>query len=262
MTAIRLARGTTGRDKVVKFVGCYHGHVDHMLAAAGSGLMTLGLPGSRACQRIHEAHDTRSYNDQAAVQKPSKAWQEDSSCDSRTVAANMGVVPPNRLPQVPQEPVFKARQRTHLRRGDNGFRLGYGSTQPMFGVKADLTCLGKDNRRRIPIGACCGKASIMDNLAPVGKVYQAGTLSGNPSAWLPASRPQAAQAPPAVRRTGVQDDGALRQTKRGNEPQRCAIRDKHLRFDVHPLLHWPRCHDYKSATGATQSAMRNSSMRC
>jgi glutamate-1-semialdehyde 2,1-aminomutase len=183
MTAIRLARGTTGRDKVVKFIGCYHGHVDHMLAAAGSGVMTLGLPGSPGVPKDFTKHTILvPYNDQQAVKSAfEKHGGSIAAVIVEPIAGNMGVV-------LPQPGFLKCLRSECSKHGSilifdeviTGFRIGYGSVQPMYGVSADLTCLGKIIGGGFPIGACCGKASIMDNLAPEGKVYQAGTLSGNP----------------------------------------------------------------------------------
>lgn len=183
MTAIRLARGTTGRDKVVKFIGCYHGHADHMLAAAGSGVMTLGLPGSPGVPKDFTKHTILvPYNDQEAVRRAFEKHGKDiAAVIVEPVAGNMGVV-------LPKPGFLECLRRQCTKNGSilifdeviTGFRLGYGSVQPRFGVQADLTCLGKIIGGGFPIGACCGKASIMDNLAPEGKVYQAGTLSGNP----------------------------------------------------------------------------------
>jgi glutamate-1-semialdehyde 2,1-aminomutase len=183
MTAIRLARGTTCRDKVVKFIGCYHGHVDHMLAAAGSGVMTLGLPGSPGVPKDFTKHTILvPYNDQAVVRKVfEKHGRQIAAVIVEPVAGNMGVVPP-------KQGFLKCLRRQCTKHGSilifdeviTGFRIGYGGAGSLFGVDADLTCLGKIIGGGFPIGACCGKASIMDNLAPEGKVYQAGTLSGNP----------------------------------------------------------------------------------
>jgi glutamate-1-semialdehyde 2,1-aminomutase len=184
MTAIRLARGTTGRDKVVKFIGCYHGHVDHMLAAAGSGVMTLGLPGSPGVPVDFTKHTILvPYNNEAAARQAfAKHGKSIAAVIVEPIAGNMGVV-------VPKAGFLKRLRGECTKNGSilifdeviTGFRLGYGSVQPTFGVKADLTCLGKIIGGGFPIGACCGKASIMDNLAPQGRVYQAGTLSGNPA---------------------------------------------------------------------------------
>ncbi|HSV26965.1 MAG TPA: glutamate-1-semialdehyde 2,1-aminomutase, partial [Sedimentisphaerales bacterium] len=183
MTAIRLARGTTGRNKVIKFIGCYHGHVDHMLAAAGSGVMTLGLPGSPGVPKDFTKHTILApYNDQQAFKRAfEKHGRDIAAVIVEPIAGNMGVV-------LPQPGFLRLLRRECTKHGSilifdeviTGFRIGYGSVQPIFGVSADLTCLGKIIGGGFPIGACCGKASIMDNLAPAGKVYQAGTLSGNP----------------------------------------------------------------------------------
>jgi glutamate-1-semialdehyde 2,1-aminomutase len=183
MTAIRLARGATGRDKVLKFIGCYHGHVDHLLAAAGSGVMTLGLPGSPGVPEDFTKHTILvPYNDESAVKQAfARHGKSIAAAIVEPVAGNMGVV-------VPKKGFLKTIRSECTKHGSilvfdeviTGFRLTYGSVQSLCCVKADLTCLGKIIGGGFPIGACCGKAAIMDNLAPQGKVYQAGTLSGNP----------------------------------------------------------------------------------
>ena len=183
MTAIRLARGCTGRDKVIKFIGCYHGHVDYMLVQAGSGAMTFGAPSSPGVPKDFTKHTILlPYNDPETLKKAfDKYAGKIAAVIVEPVAGNMGVVPPNKG-------FLKALRRMCTKNGSvlifdeviTGFRVRYGSVQKLFGVKADLTCLGKIIGGGFPIGACCGKDSLMDNLAPQGKVYQAGTLSGNP----------------------------------------------------------------------------------
>jgi glutamate-1-semialdehyde 2,1-aminomutase len=183
MTAIRLARGYTGRDKVVKFIGCYHGHVDHMLVQAGSGAMTFGTPSSPGVPKDFTKHTILfPYNNPDMLEKAFKEYAgKIAAVIVEPVAGNMGVVPP--------KPGFlKTIRKMCTRQGSilifdeviTGFRLKYGSVQDVFGVKADLTCLGKIIGGGFPIGACAGKAEIMNCLAPQGKIYQAGTLSGNP----------------------------------------------------------------------------------
>lgn len=178
MSAIRLARGVTGRDRVLKFAGNYHGHGDALLAAGGSGLSTLGLPGSSGVTASSVA-DTivAPYNVVPEL-------DDDVACIIvEPVAANMGLVAP--------VDGFLAGLRAECDRVGallifdeviTGFRLGAGGAQGRYGVTPDLTCFGKIIGGGLPIGAFGGRADIMDGLAPAGKVYQAGTLSGNPLA--------------------------------------------------------------------------------
>ena len=183
MTAIRLARGATGRDKVVKVIGCYHGHVDHMLVSAGSGLMTLGAPSSPGIPADFAKHTLLApYNDADAVQQLfAKYAGQIAAVIVEPVAGNMGTV----LPQ----PGFLKALRTLCTQNKavlifdeviSGFRLSYGGAQTVYNIKPDLTTLGKIIGGGFPIGAVGGKAAIMDKLSPQGTVYQAGTLSGNP----------------------------------------------------------------------------------
>jgi glutamate-1-semialdehyde 2,1-aminomutase len=178
MSAVRLARGATGRDRVVKFAGCYHGHSDALLAAAGSGLATLGLPGSAGVPSSAVA-DTIvvPYNVVPEV-------GDDVACVIvEPVAANMGLVPP--------EPGFLEGLRAACDTAGallifdeviTGFRLGPGGAQARYGVTPDLSCFGKVIGGGLPLAAFGGRADVMDLLAPEGPVYQAGTLSGNPLA--------------------------------------------------------------------------------
>jgi len=183
MTAIRLARGCTGLDKIIKFTGCYHGHVDHMLVQAGSGAMTLGVPSSPGVPKEFTKHTILvPYND---PEKVIKAFEKHSGKIAAVivepVAGNMGVI-------LPKIEFLKTIRKLCNKEGAilifdeviTGFRIRFGSVQEKFGVKADLTCLGKIIGGGFPIGACGGKAKFMDMLAPTGAVYQAGTLSGNP----------------------------------------------------------------------------------
>jgi len=183
MSAIRLARGFTGRNKIIKFEGCYHGHVDSLLVQAGSGVTTLSLPDSPGVTPGTTA-DTISvpYNNIDAVRKVVE--NENVACIIvEPVAGNMGCVPP--------KPGFLEGLRKLT--ADNGvvlifdevmtgFRVAYGGAQERFGITPDLTCLGKVIGGGLPVGAFGGRADIMDSVAPVGSVYQAGTLSGNPMA--------------------------------------------------------------------------------
>ncbi|HEG43013.1 MAG TPA: glutamate-1-semialdehyde-2,1-aminomutase [Phycisphaerales bacterium] len=183
MTAIRLARGTTGRDKIIKFIGCYHGHVDHMLVQAGSGLTTLGSPSSPGVPKDFTRHTILvPYNDLEATKKAFEKYSDKiAAVIIEPVAGNMGVIS--------AEKSFLHGLRSLCNRNDSilifdevisGFRLTYGGVQKLLGINSDLTCMGKIIGGGFPIGAVGGKAKIMDNLSPQGSIYQAGTLSGNP----------------------------------------------------------------------------------
>ncbi|MGQ0803232.1 MAG: glutamate-1-semialdehyde 2,1-aminomutase [Actinomycetota bacterium] len=185
MTAVRLARGATGRPKIVKFAGCYHGHLDALLVAAGSGIATLGLPGSAGVTDGTVADTVVvPYNDDGAIDEAfARYGGEIAAVLVEPVAANMGLVPAAHG--------FLAGLR---RRCDDhgallvldevitGFRLGPAGAQGVFGVTPDLSVLGKVIGGGLPLAALGGRADVMDELAPVGAVYQAGTLSGNPLA--------------------------------------------------------------------------------
>ncbi len=185
MSAIRLARGATGRDLIVKFAGCYHGHSDALLAEAGSGVATLAIPGSPGVPGKTVA-DTLvlPYNDPAAVEAAfSHAGDSVAAVIVEPVAGNMGVVPPR--------PGFLALLRDLTARHGallivdevmTGFRVARGGAQSVYQVVPDLTCLGKVIGGGLPVGAFGGRADLMRQLAPVGPVYQAGTLSGSPLA--------------------------------------------------------------------------------
>ncbi len=183
MTAIRLARGTTGKDKIIKFIGGYHGHVDHMLVRAGSGATTLGAPSSPGVPKDFTKHTLLApYNDLKAVEKVFTKYRNSiAAVIIEPVAGNMGVIP--------AKASFLKGLRTLCTRNKSilifdevitGFRVAYGGIQKQLGIKADLTCLGKIIGGGFPIGAVGGKEKIMNNLSPQGSVYQAGTLSGNP----------------------------------------------------------------------------------
>ncbi len=185
MSAVRLARGVTGRDLVIKFDGCYHGHGDTFLVEAGSGVATLGIPGSpgvpEACVK-----NTLSlpYNDtERLTQVCSKKGDAIAAVIVEPVAGNMGLVPPNPgfleiLREVTQDHgiilIFDEVM--------TGFRVAYGGAQALYGIEPDLTCMGKVIGGGLPVGAYGGKREIMSKIAPEGPVYQAGTLSGNPVA--------------------------------------------------------------------------------
>ncbi len=183
MSAIRLARGYTGKKKLVKFEGCYHGHADYLLTKAGSGLATYSIPSSAGVpESFTQETITLPFNDIAAVEEVFKReGAEIAAVIVEPVAGNMGVVPASRE--------FLTTLRELTERYDallifdeviTGFRLTYGGAQNIYGITPDLTCLGKVIGGGLPIGAYGGREEVMKKLAPLGPVYQAGTLSGNP----------------------------------------------------------------------------------
>jgi glutamate-1-semialdehyde 2,1-aminomutase len=185
MSAIRLARGATGRPKVIKFSGCYHGHADPLLAAAGSGVATFGIPGTQGVTE-GATRDTvvLPYNDVDAVMEVfDEAGREVAAVIVEPVAANMGVVPPDRgFLEALRDLTSEHRALLIFDEVITGFRLARGGAQERFGVEPDLTILGKVMGGGFPCAAFGGRAEIMEHLAPAGPVYQAGTLSGNPVA--------------------------------------------------------------------------------
>jgi len=185
MSAIRLARGFTGRDKVVKFEGCYHGHVDSLLVKAGSGALTFGAPDSAGIPAETAAQTfVLPYNDAAALEALFAKSGNDIACVIvEPVAGNMNCVPP--LPGFLQALASITKKHGALLIFDEvmtGFRVALGGAQALYGIKPDLTTLGKVIGGGLPVGAFGGRREVMDMLAPVGPVYQAGTLSGNPLA--------------------------------------------------------------------------------
>jgi glutamate-1-semialdehyde 2,1-aminomutase len=185
MSAIRLARGFTRRDRVLKFSGCYHGHVDALLAEAGSGLATLGIPSSLGVPSSVTAHTIIApYNDVDAAAAAVAEYGEGLACIIvEPVAGNMGVVPP--APgylQVLRDLCDAAGALLIFDEVITGFRVARGGAQELYGVTPDLTILGKILGGGLPLAAFGGRADVMAELAPTGPVYQAGTLSGNPLA--------------------------------------------------------------------------------
>lgn len=185
MSAIRLARGFTGRDKIVKFQGCYHGHADMLLAKAGSGVVSFGLPDSPGVPASVTQHTlTAPYNHLATVEQLFAQFSNDiAAVIVEPIAGNMGVV----LPQPGFLPGLRrlTKQYGALLIFDEvitGFRVAFGGAQSLYNVKPDLTCLGKIIGGGFPVGAYGGRREIMEKLAPLGPVYQAGTLAGNPVA--------------------------------------------------------------------------------
>jgi len=185
MSAIRLARGFTGRDMILKFEGCYHGHSDGLLVKAGSGALTLGVPDSAGVPADYAKNTlTASFNNHEQVESVIKRYGDNLACVVvEPVAGNMGVVPP-------EEGFLELLRSLTERYGIilifdeviTGFRLSYGGAQKVFGIKPDLTTLGKIIGGGMPVGAYGGRRDIMQKIAPSGPVYQAGTLSGNPVA--------------------------------------------------------------------------------
>lgn len=185
MSAIRVARGFTGRNKVVKFEGNYHGHADFLLAKAGSGVATLGLPECAGVPPAITADTlTLPYNDSAGLQRLFAEQGAEIACVIlEPVVGNMGCVPP--LPgylETLRELTTRYGALLIFDEVMTGFRVSFGGAQAKYGITPDLTCLGKIVGGGMPLGAYGGKAAIMDSVAPVGPVYQAGTLSGNPVA--------------------------------------------------------------------------------
>ncbi|PKN68556.1 MAG: glutamate-1-semialdehyde-2,1-aminomutase [Deltaproteobacteria bacterium HGW-Deltaproteobacteria-10] len=185
MTAIRLARGYTGRNMIIKFDGCYHGHADSLLIKAGSGVTTLGIPGSPGIpEELARLTLSLPYNDINALEKViARHASELAAVIVEPVAGNMGVV-------LPQNGFLAKLREITAKNGIvlifdeviTGFRFTFGGYQNLIGIKPDLTCLGKIIGGGMPVGAVGGKREIMARLAPKGDIYQAGTLSGNPLA--------------------------------------------------------------------------------
>lgn len=185
MSALRVARAYTGRDTVIKFAGCYHGHVDSLLVQAGSGATTLGIPDSAGVPEAWASTTiTLPYNDAEAVRKAFKKWKgRIAAVIVEPVVANMGVIAPK------EDFIVSLREITRQNKAllifdevVTGFRLCYGGAQTLWDIRPDLTCLGKIIGGGLPLAAYGGRRDIMEKIAPLGPVYQAGTLSGNPAA--------------------------------------------------------------------------------
>jgi glutamate-1-semialdehyde 2,1-aminomutase len=185
MSALRLARGFTGRDRILKFEGCYHGHSDSLLVKAGSGLATFGTPDSAGVPADFARNTiVIPYNDDAALRQTFAEQGSEIACVIvEPIAGNMGCVPP-RAGYLETLRAMTEKHGTLLIFDEviSGFRVAYGGAQELYGVQADLTCLGKIIGGGLPVGAFGGRADVMNAIAPLGPVYQAGTLSGNPLA--------------------------------------------------------------------------------
>ncbi|MBN1932513.1 MAG: glutamate-1-semialdehyde 2,1-aminomutase [Desulfobacterales bacterium] len=185
MSAIRLARGFTGRDKIIKFDGCYHGHADTLLVAAGSGVATFGIPGSPGVpEAVVSQTLTLPYNDIGAVKEIMETQGTEIACIIvEPVAGNMGLVPPvEGFLETLRELTAKTGSILIFDEVMTGFRVAHGCAQTLYGITPDLTTLGKIIGGGLPVGAYGGKREIMEHVSPQGPVYQAGTLSGNPVA--------------------------------------------------------------------------------
>jgi glutamate-1-semialdehyde 2,1-aminomutase len=185
MSAVRLARGYTGRDKIIKFEGCYHGHADSLLVSAGSGVATFGIPGCPGVPADLAGHTlSLPFNDLGqAVEAMERFGSEVSAIIVEPIPGNMGVV-------LPGEGFLEGLRELTVKHGAllifdeliSGFRVGPGGAQELYGIEPDLTCLGKIIGGGLPVGAYGGRKEIMASMAPEGSIYQAGTLSGNPLA--------------------------------------------------------------------------------
>jgi glutamate-1-semialdehyde 2,1-aminomutase len=185
MSAIRLARGVTGRDIVIKFDGCYHGHADTLLVAAGSGVATLGIPGSPGVpDSVVQNTLSLPFNDGDTVKHVMEEKGDRVACIIiEPVGGNMGLVAPRAgFLETLREVTQKTGAMLIFDEVMTGFRVAYGGAQSLYGIEPDLTCFGKIIGGGLPVGAYGGKREIMAQIAPQGSVYQAGTLSGNPIA--------------------------------------------------------------------------------
>ena len=185
MSALRLARGITGRDKIVKFEGCYHGHGDSLLVKAGSGLASLGIPECPGIvSSLAEKTLNLSYNDVEGVRDLFQREGKDiAALIVEPIAGNMGVIPPSPgFLQALRDETKKAGALLIFDEVISGLRVSLGGAQKLFGITPDITCMGKIIGGGLPVGAYGGSKEVMGHISPVGSIYQAGTLSGNPLA--------------------------------------------------------------------------------
>jgi len=185
MSCIRLARGYTGKDKIIKFTGCYHGHVDSLLVKAGSGVSTFGLPDSPGVpNKLAALTYSCPYNDIEVVSEVVNEIGDDlAAIIVEPIAGNMGFIPgEHKFLSTLRELCDKSKSLLIFDEVMSGFRVALGGAQSIYSIKPDLTALGKVIGGGLPVGSFGGRQSIMDQLAPMGPIYQAGTLSGNPLA--------------------------------------------------------------------------------
>ena len=185
MSALRLARGITGRDKIVKFEGCYHGHGDSLLVKAGSGLVSLGIPECPGIvSSLAEKTLNLSYNDAEGVRDLfEREGKNIAALIVEPIAGNMGVIPPSPgFLQALRDETKKAGALLIFDEVISGLRVSLGGAQKLFGITPDITCMGKIIGGGLPVGAYGASKEVMDHISPVGSIYQAGTLSGNPLA--------------------------------------------------------------------------------
>jgi len=185
MSAVRLARGYTGRDGIIKFDGCYHGHADTLLVEAGSGVATLGIPGSPGIPESIVRHThSLPFNDIDAFQRLMDEMGDSiAAVIVEPIAGNMGLVPPVKgFLEILRKLTEKHEALLIFDEVMSGFRVAYGGAQSLYGINPDITCLGKVIGGGLPVGAYGGRKKIMGHIAPQGQIYQAGTLSGNPLA--------------------------------------------------------------------------------
>ena len=185
MSAVRLARGYTGRDEIIKFDGCYHGHADTLLVEAGSGVATLGIPGSPGIPESIVRHThSLPFNDIDSFQRLMDDMGDSiAAVIVEPVAGNMGLVPPVKgFLEILRKLTEKYGALLIFDEVMSGFRVAYGGAQSLYGINPDITCLGKIIGGGLPVGAYGGRKKIMEHIAPHGQIYQAGTLSGNPLA--------------------------------------------------------------------------------
>ncbi len=255
MSAIRLARAFTGRDKIVKFEGGYHGHSDGLLAKAGSGVATLGLPDSAGVPASFTAETlVVPFNDRAAIERAfAEHGAQIAALITEPVPANMGLVPPETgFLQFLRDITAAHGALLIFDEVITGFRLAFGGAQLYYGVVPDITCLGKIIGGGLPVGAYGGRADIMDMVAPSGPVYQAGTLSGNPLAMAAGIVTLRTLSNPNLYRT-LDDMGArlaegLRDAARGAECEGVTVAQLGSMLTVFFAPEAPR--DYETAKGA------------
>ncbi len=241
MSAIRLARGFTKRDQIIKFDGCYHGHVDSLLVKAGSGALTFGHPDSAGVPAAFTQHTiVLPFNDVEAVKAAFAANKDQiAGIIVEPVPGNAGLY----LPKPGFLEFLSAITKSNgalliFDEVMTGFRLALGGAQQRFGITPDLTCLGKIIGGGLPVGAFGGRAEVMDLLAPLGPVYQAGTLSGNPLAMAAgiANLEELQLGKRVCPARGQRDTARLRHERRRQVRQRAGA-DQFLRLDVLHLLH-------------------------